>query len=188
LLGRDLVRRRRGARRRDANEAGGERHEPRRRDLDVGKPASLGRRSDPDGADPPLGRPRGRGRDLGRSRASARVMETDRLLLRPPDEGDVAAVYRFVADPKVMRWIGDDGRTGTYDDAVDRIERYRRAWELDGVGHFMVVSKASGEPIGRVGILVWDPRTWEHGTRRELRDAAELELGWTLESAAWGRG
>src|SRR5262249_45242666 len=37
-------------------------------------------------------------------------------------------------------------------------------------------------------ILVWDPRTWEHGTRRELRDAAELELGWTLESAAWGRG
>jgi len=116
------------------------------------------------------------------------VIETDRLLLRPPVDGDVQAVYRFVADPDVMRWIGDDGQTGTYADAVARVERYRRAWELDGFGHFMVVPKASGEPIGRVGILVWDPRTWEHGTRRELGDAAELELGWTLESAAWGRG
>lgn len=26
------------------------------------------------------------------------------------------------------------------------------------------------------------------GTRRELGDAAELELGWTLESSAWGHG
>jgi RimJ/RimL family protein N-acetyltransferase len=116
------------------------------------------------------------------------VIETERLLLRPPDECDVEAVYRFVADPDVMRWIGDDGQTGTYADAAARIERYRRAWDLDGFGHFMVVPKVSGEPIGRVGILVWDPRTWEHGTRRELGDAAELELGWTLERAAWGRG
>ena len=116
------------------------------------------------------------------------MIETERLVLRPPKDGDVSAVYRFVADPEVMRWIGDEGRTGTYADAVDRIERYRRAWELDGFGHFMVVPKASGEPIGRVGILVWDPRTWEHGTRRDLGDAAELELGWTLERAAWGHG
>jgi RimJ/RimL family protein N-acetyltransferase len=116
------------------------------------------------------------------------VIETERLLLRPPDGSDVEAVYRFVADPEVMRWIGEDGRTGVYDDAVERIERYRRAWELDGFGPFMVVPKGSGEPIGRVGILAWDLRTWEHGTRRELGDAAELELGWTLESAAWGRG
>jgi RimJ/RimL family protein N-acetyltransferase len=116
------------------------------------------------------------------------VIETDRLLLRPPEDGDVDAVYRFVADPEVMRWIGDAGRTGTYADALDRVGRYRRAWELDGFGHFMVVVKGSSEAIGRVGILVWDPRTWEHGTLKELGDAAELELGWTLERAAWGHG
>jgi RimJ/RimL family protein N-acetyltransferase len=116
------------------------------------------------------------------------MIETGRLVLRPPEDRDVEAVYRFVGDPEVMRWIGDNGRTGTYAEAVDRIDRYRRAWELDGFGHFMVVSKGSGEAIGRVGILVWDPRTWEHGARRDLGDTAELELGWTLESAAWGRG
>jgi RimJ/RimL family protein N-acetyltransferase len=116
------------------------------------------------------------------------MIETERLLLRPPEEGDVEAVYRFVADPEVMRWIGEDGRTGTYADAAERIERYRRAWELDGFGPFMVVPKGSGEAIGRVGILAWDPRTWEHGTRRELGNTAELELGWTLERVAWGRG
>jgi RimJ/RimL family protein N-acetyltransferase len=116
------------------------------------------------------------------------MIETARLLLRPPEDGDVKAVYRFVADPQVMRWIGEDGRAGTYADAVERVERYRRAWELDGFGHFMVVPKGSGEAIGRVGILVWDPRTWEHGTRRDLGNTAELELGWTLERGAWGHG
>jgi len=116
------------------------------------------------------------------------VIETGRLLLRPPHVGDVDAVYPFVADPEVMRWIGKNGCRGTYADAADRVERYRRAWELDGFGHFMVVPRNSGEPIGRVGILVWDPRTWRHGTKRQLGDEAELELGWTLESAAWGRG
>jgi RimJ/RimL family protein N-acetyltransferase len=116
------------------------------------------------------------------------VIETERLQLRPPEDGDVDAVYRFVADPEVMRWIGGDGRAGTYADAVDRIGRYRRAWELDDFGHFMVVPKGSNEAIGRVGIVVWDRRTWEQGTRRELGEAAELELGWTLERAAWGHG
>jgi RimJ/RimL family protein N-acetyltransferase len=116
------------------------------------------------------------------------VIETERLLLRLPEDGDVDSIYRFVADPEVMRWIGEDGRTRGYADAVDRIERYRRAWELDGFGHFMVVPKGSRDAIGRVGILVWDARTWHHGTRRELGEAAELELGWTLERAAWGHG
>ena len=116
------------------------------------------------------------------------MIETERLLLRPPEDGDVAAVYRFVADPEVMRWIGDYGRTGTYADAVERVDRYRRAWATDGFGHLMVVPKDSGDAVGRVGILVWDPRTWQHGTRREIGEAAELELGWTLERGAWGRG
>jgi RimJ/RimL family protein N-acetyltransferase len=49
------------------------------------------------------------------------VIETERLLLRPPEERDVEAVYRFVADPEVMRWLGDNGRTGTYADAAPRM-------------------------------------------------------------------
>jgi len=46
----------------------------------------------------------------------------------------------------------------------------------------------TGDFVGRVGILVWDPATWEPGTRHEIGDEAEIELGWTLERAAWGHG
>ena len=38
------------------------------------------------------------------------------------------------------------------------------------------------------GLLVWDPQTWQNGTRSEIGDEAEIELGWTLERAAWGNG
>lgn len=116
------------------------------------------------------------------------MIETDRLVLRPPEERDVEAVHRFVVDPEVMRWIGRDGNVETYDGALERIARYRRAWDVDGFGLFMVLLKGSGQAIGRVGLLVWDPATWRNGTRAELGDSSELELGWTLERAAWGHG
>jgi RimJ/RimL family protein N-acetyltransferase len=116
------------------------------------------------------------------------VIETERLLLRPPEAGDTDAVYRILADPEVMRWIGLNGQTGTYDDAVERLERHMRAWEADGFGYFMVVPRDVGHPVGRVGLLAWDPETWSNGVRSEIGERAELELGWTLERAAWGRG
>ncbi len=116
------------------------------------------------------------------------MIETQRLLLRLPEPEDADAIYRHLADPEVMRWIGIDGQTGTYDDAVERVGRWRRAWEIDGFGHFIVVCRDSGETVGRVGLLCWDPQTWRNGARAEIGDDAETELGWTLERAAWGQG
>jgi RimJ/RimL family protein N-acetyltransferase len=116
------------------------------------------------------------------------LIETERLLLRPPEERDVDMVYRFVSDPEVMRWIDPDGTVGTWDDAVRRIELYRRAWEIDGCGHFMVVPRGGEEAVGRVGLLFWEPDFSEHGTRSDIGKDAETELGWTLERAAWGKG
>jgi RimJ/RimL family protein N-acetyltransferase len=87
-----------------------------------------------------------------------------------------------------MRWIGVDGATGTFTDAEVRVARWRRTWELDGFGHFMVVRQDTGDVVGRVGLLVWDPRTWQHGTRSEIGDEAEIEVGWGFERAAWGQG
>ena len=116
------------------------------------------------------------------------MIETERLLLRRPESEDADAIYRHLSDPEVMRWIGIDGRTGTYDNAVERALLWRRNWELDGFGHFIVVRRDTGEAIGRVGLLCWDPETWKNGTRSEIGDHAEVELGWTLERAAWGHG
>jgi RimJ/RimL family protein N-acetyltransferase len=116
------------------------------------------------------------------------VIETERLLLRLPEPEDADTIYRHLSDPEVMRWIGINGEPGTYPDAIERAARWRRAWELDGFGHFIAVRRDTGVAIGRIGLLVWDPRTWQNGTRSEIGDDSEIELGWTLERAAWGHG
>jgi len=113
------------------------------------------------------------------------MIETERLLLRLPEPDDAASVARQIGDPEVMRYIGP---TADAIHAAERIRQMRRAWDVDGFGRFVVVRRDTGEAIGRVGILVWDPATWRHGTRRAIGPQAEIELGWTFERAAWGHG
>ena len=115
------------------------------------------------------------------------MLETERLLLRAPLAGDVGELADELADPEVMRFIGN-GETGSTLDAVDQLERMQRAWRLDGFGRFMVVRAADGVAIGRVGLLAWDPLLWRPGVRAEIGAGAEIELGWTLRRDAWGQG
>lgn len=86
-----------------------------------------------------------------------------------------------------MRFIGL-GVTGGRDDAVEVVRAMQSAWEEDGFGRFVVVRREDGAAIGRVGLLAWDPRTWKSGTRAAIGGRAEIELGWSLVRAAWGRG
>ncbi|HEY7207514.1 MAG TPA: GNAT family N-acetyltransferase [Gaiellaceae bacterium] len=123
-----------------------------------------------------------------RSLASAPpVIETERLLLRRPEERDLDGILEYVSDPEAMRFIGD-GRTGGAEVARQSLERFHRRWAADGFGQFAVERREDGRFLGRVGLLVWDPRTWEPSTRAEAGDDAEVELGWTLIRAAWGNG
>ena len=115
------------------------------------------------------------------------MIETERLLLRPPVPDDAAEVAEEIADSMVMRFIGT-GETGTFDDAVERLDAMCRAWTEDGFGRFIVVRADDGVPLGRVGLLVWDPLVWRSGVRSEIGDRAEIELGWTLRRQAWGQG
>lgn len=64
----------------------------------------------------------------------------------------------------------------------------RRAWSEDGFGRFIVIRKTDGSPVGRVGLLAWDPACWRSGVRAEIGARAEIELGWTLVRRAWGHG
>jgi RimJ/RimL family protein N-acetyltransferase len=115
------------------------------------------------------------------------VIETERLVLRLPVPDDAEAVAEASGDSEVMRYIGN-GETGTDEDAVRTVERMRRAWELDGFGGFIVVRREDGATLGRVGFMAWDPDVWRSGTRAEIGDRAEVELGWTLSRIAWGHG
>ncbi len=114
-------------------------------------------------------------------------LETERLLLRLPRRDDVDALAAVFADPDAMRFIGS-GRTLTRRETVESVERMIARFTSDGFGLFSVERRADGRMIGRVGLLAWDPATWTPGTRAELGDRAEIEIGWTLARDAWGNG
>ncbi len=97
---------------------------------------------------------------------------------------DVDDLLEFAGDAEVMRWIS--GEPGGRDVAVEHVERWLARWDANGVGQFVVV--ANGHIIGRVGLLVWDSRSWEISNYDSAGSAAETELGWAISSAHWGHG
>jgi RimJ/RimL family protein N-acetyltransferase len=113
-------------------------------------------------------------------------LETERLLLRPPEERDVDAYLEIYGDADVMRFLG--GATASRDDVVAIVERMRRHWERHGLGLFSVLRKEDDRLLGRVGFLLWDPVRWVNAMRAELDGDLELEIGWTLGSEHWSRG
>jgi RimJ/RimL family protein N-acetyltransferase len=110
------------------------------------------------------------------------LLETERLLLRKPRVEDAEALLPAYSDPETMRYIGD-GRTTDLDGMRAAIEKWLARWDANGIGFFVL--ERDGLVVGRAGFLVWDPRTW---TVAELDDASEVEIGWALIRAHWGKG
>jgi RimJ/RimL family protein N-acetyltransferase len=105
-------------------------------------------------------------------------------VLRTPRLEDVDDLLEFVGDDEVMRWIG--GEAGDRVSTVEHVERWIARWEQNGVGQFTVL--LAGHGIGRVGLLVWDTRTWETSSYERAGEYAETELGWALTRRHWGHG
>jgi RimJ/RimL family protein N-acetyltransferase len=100
------------------------------------------------------------------------MLETDRLILRPPASADFEAWAAFAADEETMRHIGGvQGRSAAWRGLCT----VAGAWTIRGFSMFSVVEKASGRWIGRLG--PWQPEEWP-GT----------EVGWGLSREVWGRG
>ena len=100
------------------------------------------------------------------------VLETPRLILRPPVAADLEGFVALLADPESARFIGG---------VQPRTMAWRAlcvmagAWALQGAAMFSVLEKATGAWVGRVG--PWHPEGWP-GT----------EIGWGLRREYWGRG
>ena len=112
------------------------------------------------------------------------MIETERLVLRLPGPDDVDALLEFVGDEEVMRRLGDE--PGGTEKAQAFIERWIARWERNDVGQFIV--ERDGQLIGRVGLIVWDRRTWETSAYDLAGEHAQEELGWALVRRAWGYG
>lgn len=107
------------------------------------------------------------------------MIETDRLLLRPPTLEDADAVYRMRSDPELMRFIG--GKALSREEAWQRLLRSAGHWSLLGYGFFMVVERAGGHVIGEAGLME---------SRRGLGELFDPfpEAGWVFAGEATGRG
>jgi RimJ/RimL family protein N-acetyltransferase len=99
---------------------------------------------------------------------------TERLKLRPFVEADLDAYAQMCADPETMRYIGV-GATLSRSDAWRSMAMFLGHWQLRGYGMWAVEDKRTGTFLGRIGLH--NPEGWP-----------ELEVGWLLDRAHWGRG
>jgi RimJ/RimL family protein N-acetyltransferase len=99
-----------------------------------------------------------------------RTLQTGRLVLRPFCESDLDVLARLYADERFMRYIGPvAGR----DDSWRHLAQMLGHWELRGYGLWAV--EHQGRLVGRIGL--YRPEGWP-----------DLEVGWALAPALWGRG
>ena len=100
---------------------------------------------------------------------------TERLLLRPFTLEDAAAIATVYGDPEVMRHVGEGTAAGDWRTAK-MLEEYIAHQERHGFSFWAVVERAGGQLIGHAGLY--------HGED----GSPEIELGYTLGRAWWGRG
>jgi RimJ/RimL family protein N-acetyltransferase len=103
---------------------------------------------------------------------SGQVLETPRLLLRPPRSEDFEGWAALMSDPEAARFIGGVQPRSL---AWRGLMAMAGSWTLQGFGMFSVIEKATGRWIGRIG--PWRPVDWPGD-----------EVGWGLARASWGRG
>ena len=114
-------------------------------------------------------------------------LQTERLVLRLPRLDDAEALVDAVSDPETMRYIGD-GSTTDLAGARRTIGKWLARWAESGLGQLAVEGREDGAFLGRAGFLVWDREEWRIGSRPELGERAEVEIGWTLLRRHWGHG
>jgi RimJ/RimL family protein N-acetyltransferase len=114
------------------------------------------------------------------------TLETERLLLRPPVPEDADSLAPLYADPEVMRYLGD-GRPLTHEETERSVNRMIEGWKANDFGLFTTVRKEDDLVIGRVGLILWNPETWQT-TRVDADGPKELEVGYTIGRPYWGNG
>ena len=102
------------------------------------------------------------------------TLRTKRLLLRAFTADDLDAYAAMQANPEVMRYLGV-GETRTRGETWAAIAGGLGQWALRGYGSFAVEESATGQFVGRAGIL--HPYDWPGP-----------ELAYALDQPFWGRG
>ena len=103
----------------------------------------------------------------------APCLETPRLRLRAFTAGDLDAYFRMTSDPLTMQTM--KARHETREDAQRSLAFLEDRWQRLGFGLWAAEEKASGDLVGRIGLL--QPPGWPG-----------LEVGWLVARERWGEG
>lgn len=101
-------------------------------------------------------------------------LETARLRLREMAADDLDFIAAMLAHPEVARYYE---RTFARGDAEAWLDKQRQRYAEDGHGLWLVLERASGEPVGQVGLAL-----------QQVDDQRLPEIGWLLHRPFWGRG
>lgn len=100
-------------------------------------------------------------------------LETERLLLRPPEPGDAPFFTDSLNDFDIAKYLSVVPHPYGPADAEDFVARMAKARAMGEGWAFTLVSKASGAPIGCCGLHLNDGR---------------YELGYWIAKPYWNRG
>jgi len=105
---------------------------------------------------------------------SSSVIETERLLLRPPTPEDAESIFeRYASDAEVTRYLGWPRHTSVQDTRAF-VGFSLAEWGRWGVGPLIAFDKATGTLLGASGLVM------------ETSDRAAT--GYVLARDAWGKG
>ena len=104
------------------------------------------------------------------------MIETERLILRPPLDADRDEIAAFNTDPRVNEWLGGPFDRAHSDATVDRITAHIAE---HGFGFWAAERKADRRVIGFIGLM---------SMGADLPPGPAIEVGWRLAADAWGRG
>jgi RimJ/RimL family protein N-acetyltransferase len=113
--------------------------------------------------------------DLAARAAPLPVLTTDRLVLRPWRDEDVAPFAAMCADPEVMAHFPS---TLSWAASAARVARFRTDAARDGLGAWAVEARAGGF-VGMVGLEV---------IGFEAPFTPAVEIGWRFVRSHWGQG
>jgi RimJ/RimL family protein N-acetyltransferase len=107
------------------------------------------------------------------------TLRTERLILSGHQPDDLPALAAIWCDPEVYRHIG--GQERGREEVWLRMLRHVGQWTLFGRGMWVVRDRETGAVLGEAGLM--------DGRREMTPPLPEMpEAGWTLASAAHGRG
>jgi len=104
------------------------------------------------------------------------TLETERLVLRPFRDDDLADYFAIQDRPEVRAALRIPDGAGL-PEAFNAMAAWLGQWELRGTGHWALEEKDSGRFVGSAGL-----------NRPEHHDRPGVEVGWTLHPSQWGRG